>query len=187
MAQWPMSLWALLGTGLTFAMTAAGSAMVFFFRNEMKGKVQSCFLGFAGGIMMAASVWSLLIPSIEETIMRGQIGWIPAAGGFFFGGGFLYALETGVLKYRKKKNKTHEVSMLLFAVTLHNIPEGMAVGIAFAMAGITENSSIELDFFYGYGICDCSSHWHRDTKFSRGSSCFHSFKAERVKPMECFF
>ena len=144
MAQWPMSLWALLGTGLTFAMTAAGSAMVFFFRNEMKGKVQSCFLGFAGGIMMAASVWSLLIPSIEETIMRGQIGWIPAAGGFFFGGGFLYALETGVLKYRKKKNKTHEVSMLLFAVTLHNIPEGMAVGIAFAMAGITENSSMAM-------------------------------------------
>lgn len=103
MAQWPMSLWALLGTGLTFAMTAAGSAMVFFFRNEMKGKVQSCFLGFAGGIMMAASVWSLLIPSIEETIMRGQIGWIPAAGGFFFWRRFSLCFGNRSVKIQKEK------------------------------------------------------------------------------------
>ena len=75
-------LYASAGTGFTFLMTTLGAAMVFFFRKQMSGKIQKIFLGFAAGVMIAASVWSLLIPAIEEAQAAGQIGWIPAAGGF---------------------------------------------------------------------------------------------------------
>jgi ZIP family zinc transporter len=74
-------LLAAAGTGFTFLMTTLGAAMVFFFRKSMSGKAQKIFLGFAAGVMIAASVWSLLIPAIDEAVANGQIGWIPAAGG----------------------------------------------------------------------------------------------------------
>ena len=72
-------LWAAGGTGFTFFMTALGASMVFLFRKSMKLSVQRIFLGFAAGVMIAASVWSLLIPAIEETEAAGGVGWIPAA------------------------------------------------------------------------------------------------------------
>ena len=74
----PLAL-ALLGTGFTFFMTAAGAAMVFFFRKEVSADQQRLFLGFAAGIMVAASVWSLLIPAIDMAEEQGMIGWLPAA------------------------------------------------------------------------------------------------------------
>ena len=74
-------LWAAAGTGFTWLMTSLGAAIVFFFRSTIKENVQRIFLGFAAGVMIAASVWSLLIPAIEEAESAGQIGWIPAAGG----------------------------------------------------------------------------------------------------------
>ena len=86
-------LYASAGTGFTFLMTTLGAAMVFFFRKQMSGKIQKIFLGFAAGVMIAASVWSLLIPAIEEAQAAGQIGWIPAAGGFLLGIGFLLLLD----------------------------------------------------------------------------------------------
>lgn len=85
--------WAALGTGFTFLMTALGASVVFIFRKEMGKSIQRAFLGFAAGVMMAASVWSLLIPAIEETRQAGGIPWIPASGGFVFGGIFLYLLD----------------------------------------------------------------------------------------------
>ena len=93
----PMLL-ALAGTGVTFAATVIGSAVVFFFRGEINPKIQRVFLGFAAGIMIAASVWSLLIPGIEMAEEQGVIGWIPAAGGFALGGLFLFALDQDVYK-----------------------------------------------------------------------------------------
>ena len=81
-------LWAAGGTGFTFLMTTLGAALVFFFRNEVGQSIQKIFLGFAAGVMIAASVWSLLIPAIEEAESMGQIGWIPAAGGFILGVAF---------------------------------------------------------------------------------------------------
>ena len=76
-------LWAAAGTGFTFSMTTLGAAVVFFMRKEGQSeKVQKAFLGFAAGVMIAASVWSLLIPAINEAEALGRIGWIPAAGGF---------------------------------------------------------------------------------------------------------
>ncbi len=134
-------LWAAGGTGFTFLMTALGASMVFLFRKSMKLSVQRIFLGFAAGVMIAASVWSLLIPAIEETEAAGGIGWIPAAGGFVLGVGFLMLLDL-LLPHlhldRKRPEGLHSswkrTTLLVLAVTLHNIPEGMAVGLSFALA-----------------------------------------------------
>ena len=86
-------LLAALGTGFTFLMTTLGAAMVFFFRKDIKANVQSIFLGFAAGVMIAASVWSLLIPAMEQAEELGMIPWLPAAGGFILGGIFLFGLD----------------------------------------------------------------------------------------------
>ena len=134
-------LWASVGTGVTFLMTTLGSAMVFFFRKTIKDKVQRIFLGFAAGVMIAASVWSLLIPAIEEAQASGGIGWIPAAGGFLLGIAFLMLLDgllphlhIGAKKPEGVKSSWKRTTLLVLAVTLHNIPEGMAVGLSFALA-----------------------------------------------------
>jgi len=129
------------GTGFTFLMTTLGAAMVFFFRKNMGGKMQKIFLGFAAGVMIAASVWSLLIPAIDEAVANGQIGWIPAAGGFVIGIAFLFLLDLliphlhpGAKETEGLSSSMKRTSLLVMAVTLHNIPEGMAVGLAFALA-----------------------------------------------------
>lgn len=139
-------LWAAGGTGFTFLMTTLGASVVFFFRKEINQAVQRIFLGFAAGVMIAASVWSLLIPAIEEAEAKGGIGWIPAAGGFVIGVLFLILLDTYLPHLHPditdpEKNKAEGISstwkrttLLVMAVTLHNIPEGMAVGLAFALA-----------------------------------------------------
>ena len=134
-------IWAAGGTGFTFLMTALGAAVVFFFRNEINPKIQRIFLGFAAGVMIAASVWSLLIPAIEEAEQKGQIGWIPAAGGFLLGILFLTGLDSllphlhpGSAEPEGVATSWKRTTLLVFAVTLHNIPEGMAVGLSFALA-----------------------------------------------------
>ena len=134
-------LWAAGGTGFTFLMTSLGAAVVFFFRRQVTASAQRIFLGFAAGVMIAASVWSLLIPAIEEAEGAGQVGWVPAAGGFVLGVAFLMALD-GILPHlhpgarepEGARSKLHRITLLIFAVTLHNIPEGMAVGLSFALA-----------------------------------------------------
>jgi len=129
------------GLGFIFIMTCAGAATVFFFRKSMPNKFRQIFLGFAAGVMISASVWSLLIPAIEEAEKQGLIGWIPAAGGFILGILFLLGLDyviphlhpfSGVKEGPVSASK--RTSLLIFAVTLHNIPEGMAVGLSFAFA-----------------------------------------------------
>ena len=84
---------AAIGTGFTFLMTALGAATIFLIRKEMKQGMQSAFLGFAAGVMIAASVWSLLIPSMEQAKELGMPEWLPAGGGFVLGGLFLLALD----------------------------------------------------------------------------------------------
>ena len=134
-------LWAAGGTGFTFLMTSLGAAVVFFFRRQVTASAQRIFLGFAAGVMIAASVWSLLIPAIEEAEGAGQVGWVPATGGFVLGVAFLMALD-GILPHlhpgarepEGARSKLHRTTLLIFAVTLHNIPEGMAVGLSFALA-----------------------------------------------------
>ncbi len=134
-------LWALTGTGFTFLMTTLGAAMVFFFKKQVSANIQKIFLGFAAGVMIAASVWSLLIPAMEEAEAAGTPGWLPAAGGFILGIAFLMVLDSllphlhpGAQVAEGISSNWKRTTMLMLAVTLHNIPEGMAVGLAFALA-----------------------------------------------------
>ena len=130
----------LLGILIPFAGTTLGSAMVFFMRKEMNEKLQKALLGFASGVMIAASVWSLLIPAIE----------MAAAAGFLLGMGFLLLLDTVTPHMHLNgdepegvKSSLKKSTMLVLAVTLHNIPEGMAVGVTFAGA-VSGNTTISL-------------------------------------------
>lgn len=133
--------WVIFGLGFIFLMTCLGSAMVFLFRHRTNRMVQTLFLGFAAGIMISASVFGLLLPCIEETKESGGIGWIPAAGGFLFGVLFLFGLDKLIPHLHPSSNVQEGLSssmkrstLLVSAVTLHNIPEGMAVGLSFAFA-----------------------------------------------------
>lgn len=130
-----------LGLLIPFAGTTLGSAMVFCMRKEMNKKLEKMLLGFAAGVMIAASVWSLLIPAIDMTTEQGKIAWIPAAVGFLGGVLFLLGLDSLVphLHLESAHPEGPEVNlkkttMLVLAVTLHNIPEGMSVGVTFAGA-----------------------------------------------------
>lgn len=131
-------LLALLGTGFTFLATVLGAATVFLFRKDIPHGMQRAFLGFAAGVMIAASVWSLLIPAMEMAQEAGQPGWLPAGGGFVLGGLFLLLLDRllphlhpGSDEPEGVKTSFARTTMLVLAVTLHNIPEGLAVGVAF--------------------------------------------------------
>ncbi|MBQ8934846.1 MAG: ZIP family metal transporter [Oscillospiraceae bacterium] len=144
-------LWAGAGTGFTFLMTALGAAMVFFVRNAMADRLQRCFLGFAAGVMIAASVWSLLLPSIELGKAQGLPGWLPAAGGFGLGVCFLLGLDhllphlhTILGVQEGLPNHMRRTTLLVLAVTLHNIPEGMAVGLSFALAAQQDGDAAAL-------------------------------------------
>ena len=125
---------ACLGTLFTFLMTVLGSAIVFIFRGELKESVQKVFFGFAAGVMIAASVWSLLLPAMDRAVQLGLSPWIPAGGGFVLGGAFLWLMDVAVRKLKPEK-MSHGSFLLFSAVTMHNVPEGMAVGLAFAAVG----------------------------------------------------
>lgn len=134
-------LWAAAGTGFTFLMTTLGAAVVVFFRKGSVERAQKIFLGFAAGVMIAASIWSLLIPAIEDAGKQGIAPWIPAAGGFAIGVAFMMLLDIllphlhpGAKQPEGLSTSAKRSTLLMFAVTLHNIPEGMAVGLAFALA-----------------------------------------------------
>lgn len=126
----------LCGTGFTFFMTSLGAAVVFFFGEAIGDRMNRGFLGFASGVMMAAAVWSLLVPSIEQSQQFGIAPWFPPAAGFALGGGFLYLADKIMPWFHAdEKGKEAGTKLLVLAVTLHNIPEGMAVGVAFVLAG----------------------------------------------------
>lgn len=131
-------LWAFLGTMFTFLVTTAGALNVFLVRKNVGNTIQAAFLGFAGGVMVAASVWSLLLPGIESAEENGQIGWLVISIGFLIGVGILifgdYLLKKHYLKKVEKTKYSKSTIMLITAITIHNIPEGMAVGLAFALS-----------------------------------------------------
>lgn len=136
-----MNIQLIQGLLIPFIGTMLGSAMVFFMKNKMNLKVQKLLLGFAAGVMIAASIWSLLIPSINMAEEQGKIAWIPAVTGFLLGIIFLLVLDSIIPhmhlnndKPEGIKSKLKKTTMMIFAVTLHNIPEGMAVGVTFAGA-----------------------------------------------------
>ncbi|MBS7228523.1 MAG: ZIP family metal transporter [Eubacteriales bacterium] len=126
---------------IPFIGTSLGAAAVFLMKNKVSPKIEKTLLGFASGVMIAASIWSLLIPSMEMAEEQGKIAWLPALIGFFAGVLFLLAIDSIVPhlhlnadKPEGVKSRFSKISMMLFAVTIHNIPEGMAVGVAYAGA-----------------------------------------------------
>ena len=128
-----------IGLLIPFLGTTLGAAMVFFMRKEINKKLEKLLLGFAAGVMISASIWSLLDPAISMTESQGKVGWIPAALGFSLGIVFLLILDSIIphlhLKSDKPeglKSKLKNATMLVLSVTLHNIPEGMAIGVVFA-------------------------------------------------------
>jgi len=134
---------ALMGTTFTWFLTALGAGLVFFFRT-IERRVLDGMLGFAAGVMIAASFWSLLAPAIEMAEELGGLpAWVPATVGFLLGGGFLYLVDAVLPHIHGSLNKgevegipTHwrRIVLLVMAITLHNIPEGLAVGVAFGAA-----------------------------------------------------
>ncbi len=131
-----MNLDVFAGIMIPFVGTTLGAAMVFFLKKEMNLRLQKALLGFAAGVMVAASVWSLLLPAIDMAREQGKIAWVPATVGFFLGVVFLMALDALTMRLtNKKEGRKGELKsnrMLIMAVTLHNIPEGMVVGVTFA-------------------------------------------------------
>ncbi len=142
----------ILGLLIPFAGTTLGAATVFFMKNDMPEKLQKTLLGFASGVMVAASVWSLLIPSMEMSGMPEQLSFVPAAIGMAFGMGFLLVMDEVIPHLHLNtdvpegthggESRLSRPIMLILAVTLHNLPEGMAVGVVFAgaLSGNTEVS-----------------------------------------------
>ncbi len=147
---------AALGTGFTFLMTSLGAAAVFFFRGGVRAGVQRALLGFAAGVMTAAAVWSLLLPAIEQSAARWFPAWLPAAAGIALGVVFLAALDSALPHIRARRRRVSAVRrqdlLLITAITLHNIPEGMAVGLAFALAADGEGLAAAAALAIGIGI-----------------------------------
>lgn len=146
----------LAGLLIPFLGTALGSATVFLMKDTMNKRIEKLLLGFASGVMISASIWSLLTPSMDMAVEQGKVAWGPAAIGFLLGILFLLILDSliphihlNTEKPEGLKAKLKKTTMMVFTVTLHNIPEGMAVGVTFAGAmignsGITMAGAISL-------------------------------------------
>lgn len=134
--------------------TMLGSAFVFLMKGEMSLRLQKTLLGFASGVMVAASVWSLLIPAMDMEAEKGALSVLPAAVGFLLGIGFLFLIDEltphlhiGTDKPEGMTSRLSKTAMLALAVTIHNLPEGMAIGVVFAgaengMANISVTSAV---------------------------------------------
>ncbi len=138
------------GLMIPFLGTTLGSACVFFLKDELKPSVQKSLLGFASGVMVAASVWSLLIPAMDMSASMGKFAFLPASIGFLLGIAFLLSMDHLIPHLHNSnaepegpKAKLKKTTMLVLAVTLHNIPEGMAVGVVFAGV-LSGNSNITM-------------------------------------------
>ena len=135
-----------IGLLIPFIGTTAGSACVFFMRRKLRRGVQRALTGFANGVMVAASIWSLLIPALQQSASMGRLAFLPSATGFGFGIMFLLFLDCVIPhlhqntdKAEGPKSRLARTTMMVLAVTLHNIPEGMAVGVVYA--GLVSGSS----------------------------------------------
>lgn len=165
-----------IGLLIPFLGTALGSAMVFLMKNKINRKFEKLLLGFAAGVMLAASIWSLMLPSIGMAEEQGKIAWIPASIGFILGIMFLLLLDYLIPHLHLKSNepegiksKFKKTTMMLFAVTLHNIPEGMAAGVIFAGAMIG-NTGVTIAGAFALAIRACYP------KFPRRCNYINAFK-----------
>jgi ZIP family zinc transporter len=147
------------GLLIPFIGTAAGAACVFFLKKDLKRGVQRGLTGFAAGVMVAASIWSLIVPALEQSSAMGQLAFLPAFIGFWLGILFLLLLDHIIPHLHRSIDQADQVEgpkarldrtiMMVLAVTLHNIPEGMAVGVVYAgslsgSANITAGGALAL-------------------------------------------
>lgn len=180
---------ALIGTLFTWGMTAIGAALVFFFKN-IDRDIFNLMLGFASGVMIAASFWSLLAPAIEMAINQGATAWIVVAIGFALGGIFLYLADKIVPHVHFGFNHTKEGLptklkrniLLVFSITLHNIPEGLAVGVAFGAiqyitGDLTSATLSAIGLAIGIGI----------QNFPEGAAVSIPLRSEGVTRRKAFF
>lgn len=149
--------WAALGTGFTFLMTTLGAAVVFCFKQTIHSKVEQAILGFAAGVMTAASIWSLLLPSIDRAaILDISPIWLPASVGLVIGALFLVAMDCVICRLQAQRDSAPSMQrrtmLLMAAIILHNIPEGMAVGLAFALAASGDGLAAAGALAIGIGI-----------------------------------
>lgn len=143
---------AFFATMFTYGVTALGAALVFFFKKVNKN-VMDAMLGFAGGVMIAASFWSLLSPSIEMSESLGMKSWFVAFIGFISGGILLFLGDKFFSKTKKSDSKIKRSMMLIFSITLHNIPEGLAVGVAFgSLAYGLDGATLSAACMLAFGI-----------------------------------
>ena len=126
----------IFGIFFIFFMTTLGSSFVFLFRNKVNDKVNKIFLGLSSGIMIAASIWSLLIPAIDKASIYNSFTMLPIVIGFILGGLFLVSIDKFIPTDDRKVNKK-----LFLSIMIHNIPEGLAVGVAFGSAFLLKDSS----------------------------------------------
>lgn len=147
-----------IGIMLPFFGTALGAACVFLFRRELRPSLQKSFLGFASGVMVAASVWSLLIPAMDMSETMGKFAFVPAAAGFLLGIAFLLFMDKAVPHLHMGSEQSEgprvalkKTTMLVLAVTLHNIPEGLSAGAVFAGV-LAQNSTVTLASAFALSI-----------------------------------
>lgn len=181
--------------------TTLGAACVFFMKNAIGDKIQRILMGFASGVMVAASVWSLLIPSIEQSSFMGRLSFIPALTGLWAGMLFLLLLDNitphlHINSTQSEGPKTHlkKTTMLVLAVTIHNIPEGMAVGVVYAgylsgntgitaMAALVLAVGIAIQNFPEGAIISLPL---RSEGLCRGKAFLYGFMSGVVEPVAAF-
>ena len=183
---------------IPFLGTSLGAAMVFFMKAHRNRELEKMLLGFAAGVMIAASVWSLLLPAIEMAEEQGGSVWLPAAAGFLLGVGFLLLLDSVVPhlhmdseKPEGVKSDLQKTTMLVLAVTLHNLPEGMAVGVTVAGA-MMGNTGITMAGAFALAVGIAIQNFPegaiismplRSAGFSRGKSFLYGVLSGVVEPM----
>lgn len=187
-----------IGIAIPFLGTTLGAAMVFFLKKELSSKLQKILLGFASGIMIAASVWSLLIPSIEMSATASVPEWFPALIGFLVGIAFLLGLDSIIPHLHINtdapegpRSKLKQSAMLFLAVTLHNIPEGMAAGVTLSGV-ISGNGSVTLAGAFALAIGIAIQNFPEGaiismplvgTGLSKGKSFLYGFLSGVVEPI----
>lgn len=186
---------------IPFLGTSLGAAMVFLMKKHMNRELEKMLLGFAAGVMIAASVWSLLLPAIEMAEEQGGWVWLPAAAGFLLGVGFLLLLDSVVPHLHMDSEKPEGVksdfqktTMLVLAVTLHNLPEGMAVGVTVAGA-MVGNTGITMAGAFALAVGIAIQNFPegaiismplRSAGFSRGKSFLYGVLSGIVEPIGAF-